>query len=663
MNYHIRLQIIFIKIIAFLGLVYLLEVPINTKIKFIALVFGAVFIYFSKLRKMTKLQVTGIMFTAVIAVFLRSIETPSLNEAHNIFLGDGKSLVSRDILTPGVFNEIDKSFESKYPKSSWCDESEPGCWRQKGADKLQFKLQDAWAYSSDGIFQNNKKWSRRVNDVNFEAEAFKMGAFNSGWSRKEMSTHIWNGDLRRDQIPFWVMYEIPQSFEGGQICTAGWIFKSKNINDFQSSISKDINCSTINPEHIGQKIIGVGGLTEERLSLKIMPASNILIARYLLQTGLLLAAFLLLVLVFQFQYFSFASLSLIITTIMSVKYFSYIDSFIKYPGGHDGLTHFGYSRAILMSLSEGNIFEALMGSEQVYYFMPGYRYFLSAAGLLFGDSQYHSIAFIILAYFAIVSMFTSLYYKYVGYILGFLSFVFLIRPILPHMSIYDGYSETLGYVFFVFGFSLVVKQLNLYKYENIQLFISGCFFSAAIFIRPNLVIGAFLVFAYVLFRFCREKKITSLFFYMLGLSLSLVMLFHNYIYDQKFILFTSAVGIPVNLEVSPMVWLKMFQFDGASADLVINHLQQWLSSPMKKILIILAIGRFFVSLSRSKTSNEILLLMATIGLSTPMLFYITTGRYSILAWLFTLIYVLNFALEYALDRLPKLKKFYLTQLK
>ena len=54
--------------------------------------------------------------------------------------------------------------------------------------------------------------------------------------------------------------------------------------------------------------------------------------------------------------------------------------------GNDGLMFYGYGREILSYLSEGNIFMAFRGGIDIFFWMPGMRYFHSILMIVFGET-------------------------------------------------------------------------------------------------------------------------------------------------------------------------------------------------------------------------------------------------------------------------------------
>ena len=72
-------------------------------------------------------------------------------------------------------------------------------------------------------------------------------------------------------------------------------------------------------------------------------------------------------------------------------------------GVGDPLLHWGFGKWITESIKLGNLYEAFLGVEKIYYFMPGYRYFRSLEMVIFGESS-------ILTYFSVILMPSLLYF-------------------------------------------------------------------------------------------------------------------------------------------------------------------------------------------------------------------------------------------------------------
>ena len=84
---------------------------------------------------------------------------------------------------------------------------------------------------------------------------------------------------------------------------------------------------------------------------------------------------------------------IILISILAFVYFFYrredfVFGYHALEGGMDGLLHESFAKDIFVNFINGNFVEALKGNEDVYYFMPGMRYFLFLEKLLFGNNFY-----------------------------------------------------------------------------------------------------------------------------------------------------------------------------------------------------------------------------------------------------------------------------------
>ena len=128
---------------------------------------------------------------------------------------------------------------------------------------------------------------------------------------------------------------------------------------------------------------------------------------------------------------------------------------IYFDRGMDGLAHYGYSRVILNNLFQGNLYTAMMGAEDVFYYMPITRYINSFLMFFFGDNILGSL--FLISFFPIF-IFKVLNIYLTNKISFILTFIFLFFPIFEALGFtiinyisftVDGYGEGLSYFFFI----------------------------------------------------------------------------------------------------------------------------------------------------------------------------------------------------------------------
>lgn len=572
---------------------------------------------------------------------VKYLPSPRIQEAHQIFLGDGRAIVLKQFLPPKIYEAMDNEFNKRYPPGSWCSEKTYGCWRYSGFSGVR----TPWAFSADGFWQDGKKWSREVDSVNNDGDHFRIGVLNSLDNSDSSDgdpnlNYFWN-ELERNKIPFWVQYEIPENFVQGTICHSGWVFKQIDKNIYQDMMGDVERCQTIKREDVGKRLIGISGLKFSVLRIKITPPPSL---RYWQGVSQLLTVIILfagIVTLFRVRVSTIKMVAIggAILWLAGPSLYGKLDVIIRMAGGDDGLTHHAYARLILMDLSKWNFASALMGVEQVYYYMPGYRYFLALSAMLFGDSHFYVLLIEVLGLYAIWKLARALWDKMFALIVTVFLFS-LCADNMWHLSLEKGYSEPLGYGLFLLALALVLNMGKNDVYSREKLAWSAFLFVLAIFVRPNLALSAALVLAGMGVRFVWLKNYSLAIALAIGTIPGFLIPLHNYVYGHTWVLLTSASMIPENLLVHPSVWVKVFLSHDASAyAAVIEHLHKWLDNPGKKLLLYVFPSSlvFLVYHRRLVNWSEIVLVLVVAGLHIPLMMYHPAGRYAELAWFMTLV--------------------------
>lgn len=583
--------------------------------------------------------VTAILIAGSIVV--KYFPSPRIQEAHQIFLGDGRAIVIKRFLPSQIYEAMDKEFNKQFPPWNWCSEKTYGCWRYSGFSGVR----TPWAFSTDGFWQDNKKWSREVDFVNNEADHFRIGALNSLDNSDSSDgdpnlNYFWN-KFGREKIPFWVQYEIPENFVRGTICHNGWVFWQVDKNTYQDMMGDVESCRTIKREDIGKKLIGVSGLKSSVLRIKISPPPSLRywqVASQLL-TMILLSAGIVSLFRVRATVLKMVAVGGVILWLAGPSLYGKLDVIIRMAGGDDGLTHHAYARLILMDLSKLQFASALMGVEQVYYYMPGYRYFLALSSMLFGDSHFYVFLIEAFGLFAIWKLARALWDKLFALIVTILLFGLCVDN-MWHLSLDKGYSEPLGYGLFLLALALIIEMCKKEVYSREKLAWSALFFVLAIFVRPNLAVSAALVLAGMGVRFVWLRNYSFAIALVIGAMPGLLIPLHNYVYGHTWVLLTSASMIPENLLVPPSIWVKAFLSNDISAyTTVMEHIHKWLDNSWKKLLLYAFASSlaFFIYNRRLLNWSEIVLLLVVAGLHIPLMMYHPAGRYAELAWFMTLV--------------------------
>ena len=162
-----------------------------------------------------------------------------------------------------------------------------------------------------------------------------------------------------------------------------------------------------------------------------------------------------------------------------------------------------------------------------------------------------------------------------------------------------------------------------------------------VFVRPNLVNAAPLL---MLVHFWRTPRITSLHAAPLssgGFGVILLVPIHNHVFGNRFVPFTAAANIPENLKVPPSAYIHAITDavtgNWASADLqaVAGHLHKF-GATWEILCLVLGLAAWAYH-RRVQTPMINGLLLVTMGMFLPFLFYDAAPRYRMLAWLCSMI--------------------------
>ena len=626
-----------------LWVTWLVGLPIATVSAFLVWIVACVLVCTGVYRSPSRRALAGIAPVAIAgSILLWNVPRTRIQEAHQIFLGDGRALVVRQFLPDVVYEAMNAEFERKFPREHWCNEAQFGCWRSYG------DVRTPWAFSADGFLQRDRKWSRVVSDVDYEGDGFRVAVLNSLGASREMPLNFypWASDVRREQIPFWVQYEIPEDLLHGKLCHKGWVFWETAPGRFEELSDSVPRCRTIESDDVGKRIIGISGLKPEVLSIRIELPDTLKRWKWVRQTGSAVLLIAVLVSLIRIRISALVGLALTILTVIVVigpKLWTDLDHVVRLPGGEDGLTYFGLGRGILIDLSYGDFADALMGGERIFYFVPGYRYFQALGGLLFGDTPLIVLAVQLASIYAIWKLSRAFWPVANASLVTLALYVACAKEQWRLAQL--GYAEPLAYSLFVLAMALAVVQPKNDAAGVARGALCGALFALALFIRPNLAIAGVLVLAAVGARLLSHRNYRLTLALALGASLYLFVPLHNYFFGGTWVWFTSAAAIPENLVLPPEHWRIAIVLHGEYAlSLVAQHIHEWLDTTAKQVLAyVFPVALAIAAWHRLLDWRGWILVLGIIGLHAPFIFYQATGRYAWLAWLMTLVAVLYFS--------------------
>ncbi|HBM90551.1 MAG TPA: hypothetical protein DD400_01540, partial [Rhodospirillaceae bacterium] len=381
----------------FIALLFLLIPPINDPWRFSFLFLALLPLCFSQ--RQDDWRRIGVLTLLVVVVFFVRVSLPvgEVAEKHHLFLtkGDPQTEVWGKALPAPVLKDFTKTFYRVYPISKQCDEKIYGCWRNRSL------TQDPFVWSADNIWRSAQDVSRLTREIDVhDIISAKLGAFNT------LDYHWYNelhgkplSDIHRQTTPFWVNYTLPAEATGGQLCWQGGAWWQKASELPVKKIHAVFSCVDLAEEDSGSKI-WMGFIDHEagtKIKLKWPASQNLW--RFV-DFGLAGLGVLCLVLFSLRPRRKELALGAILTAITAFVFYHYsgnvLTGLIPYAGGGDGLVHSSHGRVIVRSIVEGNWLEALRGGEDVFYYMPGLRYFIALESFLFGEMHYGEVISVLL---------------------------------------------------------------------------------------------------------------------------------------------------------------------------------------------------------------------------------------------------------------------------
>ena len=167
-----------------------------------------------------------------------------------------------------------------------------------------------------------------------------------------------------------------------------------------------------------------------------------------------------------------------------------------------------------------NFIESLKGVENIYYFMPGLRYFVFLEKLFFGDNHFGLYLILILLPIVFYKFFLKLKFNNISAILLILFFIFVKIPHLGFSyqhyirNFLTVYPETLAI------FSFLTSMIFLF---NKNYFLSGFSCAIMVFLRPNYFPAFLILNLFNLFISLNERDKKRLFSFLIGSFFILVM--------------------------------------------------------------------------------------------------------------------------------------------
>jgi hypothetical protein len=575
---------------------------------------------------------------------------PVIEEGHHVHLpaAADANLDGETVLPEAVRQALEAAWENLPPAHPWRPGSEA-----------------PFAFSPAGIWQT-AGMTRVVHSIDFSGRVeLKLGALNHDRFNFYMPEH----GPPRQHIPYFVVYKIPSSLNGGRLCWQGkmfWVFlgpdedqnQVKDVSSVQHTcqdieFSRNENSLWIYGIETGPSSFSSGNPVIQSLEIVLEPpvgkAWLIGIDHAIRIVG---AAIVLLLMVRIRQNWIFVPLASFFATVLHLATLDLnilSHGFILFESGHEGLFHASWGREILAALVEGEWERALRGGEDVFGFVPGYRYLMALNFLFFGDTIYGCLILVMLLpvpLFGILRLFLPRIWAWGVFLL------FLVSPFLESFGFWHHYyvrlalrglGEPVGAFLFLFALWSGLRAVQTGRLRHGFGLASAL--AGAVMICPHLLVGAGVLLVAVLTVLFRRREWGEMVRIVAGISLLVLIPLHDRFFGSPTALFPLSSFFFQNLHVTAGDYLAAgghllgIASDGEAFARVLSKLRGWIApyEIWRQIgFVALGIALFW----RQVPSSVRVLALVALVQQGMLLFYQSSGRYGHLTWALTLLVLL-----------------------
>ncbi len=686
-------SIFLIKFISFIFVVIALIPVLDLKI-FTLLIISLTIIIFSKIKQ--NISYLKVLFVFLILILIKIYQgNLYFNEGNNILIfNENSKLFYKEFLPDNVFTFIEKKYEF-YDKNSKCNEKDAKCWRSFKPEIISKKGTPFFLNYSPSMNLKNNKYSRKLKDLNINnlksariSEVNNL-RYNYFWGKKF--------DLVRENMPFFVMIEIPKILIGSKVCWKGNIFWEQNDNNFLNLKNDEYDCEQVSQKDINKKIYGISfgtSETKERLNylygtnyiedddildnflhtneliFKIEKNPKLLFFDYIVLFLIIVTIIIFFNQIFDFNYKIYLYGIISILIFLFLVFYSEKDLFFGFTifiGGNDGILYNSYANNIFHHLRQFNIENFLLGSEEIFYFPSSIRYFLAVFKLVFEDTNY---GYLLVGYFLcliILYLFIKIYDFKFGLIFALLiictrlfeGYGASIIKLLKHINMSDAEPFAIT-TFLVCLYIFFYIYENRYQKNNLLNFIFGIFSFITISLRPNYLPTVLLLAMIHLFFLLRDNKNQQIFYTLLGLSFTSLITFHNLYFGKQLVFLSSGhihnTGASLSIYFAAFIDIVNLNFyNSENIERIIIQFNRWIK-PEELHYILCFILLLYVF--RYKNLYFKIISCLAISQHLVLLIFEPSGRYAYLAWILSIIvslYILQETLKY-ITNIGKLRK-------
>jgi hypothetical protein len=417
--------------------------------------------------------------------------------AHNIYLPVQSE---RYRALPDAFRAaLESAFLRANPQSRWCDPAEE--LRRRGLTgnrpltvrDSSYRVEQCWrnavlperafAFAGDAFFRDPPE-ARVVDRLEIDGQASARiaaaYAFNASW-------YFWRENPNRIAPAWYLAITLPPQLAGSRVCSRGAVYWESDRSWVTTGETE--MCKEVLPIHTGTRIWAFDTGASPALALRLDRSAALVALDASLRAALLalLASIAWLTLkpdwprAARAAAWCAASIALIA---------SEAPAFFTLPltvaSEHDALVYRGLGYDIAQSAAQGRWTDALRGGEDVFFFMPGMRYFRALELTFFGDT---SLATLLVAGLLLPVLWRLAYLALERRGIAFF-YVVACLPILSRLCSLaaKGYGEAIGFLALLAGvvvFARAAARADPRDASPAELWMSFALVSVGVWVRPN----------------------------------------------------------------------------------------------------------------------------------------------------------------------------------
>ena len=652
-----------LKLVVLALMIAVIGLPINHLFSYALLVIAVIVLAVARMTARRRSWTIAIVIVVAALVAKAAVDAPQIEEGHNVFLPGGADNALVGGLPPDVYRAMASEFDRAYPAAGRCDAKTIGCWQVSERPKR------VYAFSFDGIY-DKPAYSRRVSGIDFsDAEWQRLGFVNEvAYNWYGETSDVKRGQRRRGvqavlhpwriTMPHFVMFSFSAAFVGSQLCWQGTVLWEGAGGSFAALPQDEFACRTLAPSDVGKRIFGVAVGPDAPLAMTLRPTFTVQVLQLYRPALAFLVIVALLLLLLRWKPrrlvlpLTLAGLSLVAIVASDATLLGGVRPF---DAGNDGLVYDSWARMMVQQLLAGDVVGALMGGETVFYFTPGSRYLRAVEHLMFGETSFGTVSLLLLLPFLVLALFRR---YFVARTALAMALIFVAIPIgalfgstffiyVKHAA--HGFGDSAAAILFLAGVIGIVGISSRGPSTRFApAFGAGLLFAVAVFVRPNLAIGAAVLLGGAGLAALWQQQHQRLAGMCLGFLPVFGMALHNWYYGGVFVIFSRHTDIAASMPMPPGAYVaalwELLRLDFGGGDLArgARQIGRMLLGPSESVgmapvhaAALLIVVR--VLLSRRYEGWLRLIAGATLGLYAPALFFLYSDRYQIIAWLLTLL--------------------------